>query len=73
MKFRNRNTNRVATEAVTDREGVRRGPRLIIAADQKRIGQAQSRLVQRKADLLAAGSAPQQVAIVEGTRGSGRF
>jgi len=53
--------DRVATEAVTDREGVI-AARADIAAAQRRIAQAQSRFIQRKADLLAAGSAPQQVA-----------
>jgi len=53
--------DRVATEAVTDREGAI-AARADIAAAQRRIAQAQSRFVQRKADLLAAGSAPQQVA-----------
>jgi membrane fusion protein (multidrug efflux system) len=53
--------DRVATEAVTDREGVTSARADIIAA-QKRIAQAQSRSIERKADLLAAGSAPQQVA-----------
>jgi membrane fusion protein (multidrug efflux system) len=33
-----------------------------VLAGQKRIAQAQSRLAERKADLLAAGSAPQQIA-----------
>jgi membrane fusion protein (multidrug efflux system) len=53
--------DRVATEAATDREGVTAARADIVAAEQ-RIGQAQSRLAQRKADLLAAASAPQQVA-----------
>src|SRR6266700_817608 len=47
--------DRVATEAVTDREGAI-AARADIAAAQRRIAQAQSRFVQRKADLLAAGS-----------------
>jgi membrane fusion protein, multidrug efflux system len=53
--------DRVATEAATDREGVT-AARADIAAAEQRVGQAQSRLAQRKADLLAAASAPQQVA-----------
>jgi membrane fusion protein, multidrug efflux system len=53
--------DRVATEASTDREVVTAGRADILAA-HKRIAQAQSRLAERKADLLAAGSAPQQIA-----------
>ncbi|MFL6312423.1 MAG: HlyD family secretion protein [Terriglobales bacterium] len=53
--------DRVATEASTDREAVTAGRADTLAA-QKRIAQAQSRLAERKADLLAAGSAPQQIA-----------
>lgn len=53
--------DRVSTEAATDHEAVA-AARADIAATEKRIAQAQSRLVQRKADLLAAGSAPQQIA-----------
>jgi membrane fusion protein (multidrug efflux system) len=53
--------DRVATEASTDREAVTAGRAETLAA-QKRIAQAQSRLVERKADLLSAGSAPQQIA-----------
>lgn len=53
--------DRVATEAATDREGVA-GAKADIVAAQQRIAQAQSRLAQRKADLLSAGSAPQQIA-----------
>ncbi len=53
--------DRVATEASTDREAVTAGRADTLAA-QKRISQAQSRLAERKADLLAAGSAPQQIA-----------
>jgi membrane fusion protein (multidrug efflux system) len=53
--------DRVATEATTDNQGVT-AARAEIAAAQKRIAQAESRLAERKADLLAAGSAPQQIA-----------
>jgi membrane fusion protein, multidrug efflux system len=53
--------DRVATEASTDREGVTAGRADTLAA-QKRIAQAQSRLAERKADMLGAGSAPQQIA-----------
>lgn len=53
--------DRVATEASTDREAVSAGRAETISA-QKRIAQAQSRLAERKADLLAAGSAPEQIA-----------
>jgi membrane fusion protein (multidrug efflux system) len=53
--------DRVATEATTTREAAT-GARADIVAAQKGIAQAQSRLAQRKADLLAAGSAPQQIA-----------
>ncbi|MGH9634280.1 MAG: HlyD family secretion protein [Candidatus Angelobacter sp.] len=53
--------DRVATEASTDREAVSAGRADTLSA-QKRIAQAQSRLAERKADLLAAGSAPQQIA-----------
>jgi membrane fusion protein (multidrug efflux system) len=53
--------DRVATEASTDREAVTAGRAETLAA-QKRIAQAQSRLAERKADLLSAGSAPQQIA-----------
>ncbi len=53
--------DRVATEASTDREAVTAGRAETLAA-QKRISQAQSRLAERKADLLSAGSAPQQIA-----------
>jgi membrane fusion protein, multidrug efflux system len=53
--------DRVATEASTDHEAVTAGRADTLAA-QKRIAQAQSRLAERKADLLAAGSAPQQIA-----------
>ena len=53
--------DRVATEASTDREAVTAGQADTLAA-QKRIAQAQSRLAERKADLLSAGSAPQQIA-----------
>jgi membrane fusion protein, multidrug efflux system len=53
--------DRVATEASTDREAVSAGRAETLAA-QKRIAQAQSRLAERKADLLSAGSAPQQIA-----------
>jgi membrane fusion protein (multidrug efflux system) len=53
--------DRVATEASTDHEAVSAGRAETLAA-QKRIAQAQSRLAQRKADLLSAGSAPQQIA-----------
>ncbi|HEX4604354.1 MAG TPA: HlyD family secretion protein [Candidatus Angelobacter sp.] len=53
--------DRVATEATTTREAVTGGKAEVLAG-QKRIAQAQSRLAERKADLLAAGSAPQQIA-----------
>ena len=53
--------DRVATESATDSEGVTAGKADVIAA-QQRIAQAQSRLAERKADLLSAGSAPQQIA-----------
>jgi membrane fusion protein (multidrug efflux system) len=53
--------DRVATEASTDREAVTAGRAETLSA-QKRIAQAQSRLAERKADLLSAGSAPQQIA-----------
>lgn len=53
--------DRVATEAATDRDAVTAG-RADVAAAKKRVDQAQSRLAERKADLLAAGSAPQQIA-----------
>jgi membrane fusion protein, multidrug efflux system len=53
--------DRVATEASTDHETVTAGQADTLAA-QKRIAQAQSRLAERKADLLSAGSAPQQIA-----------
>jgi membrane fusion protein (multidrug efflux system) len=53
--------DRVATEASTNRETVSAARAETVAA-QKRISQAQSRLAQRKADLLSAGSAPQQIA-----------
>ncbi len=52
--------DRLATEAATDKEAVAAAKAEIVAA-QKRISQAQSRLAQRKADLLAAQSAPEQV------------
>jgi membrane fusion protein (multidrug efflux system) len=53
--------DRVATEADTDRSAVVAGKAEIAAAKQ-RVSAAQSRLIQRKADVLAAGSAPQQIA-----------
>jgi membrane fusion protein (multidrug efflux system) len=53
--------DRAATEAATDQAAVTAG-RADITAAEKRVTQAQSRLAERKADLLAAGSAPQQVA-----------
>jgi membrane fusion protein (multidrug efflux system) len=53
--------DRVATEASTNRETVSAARAETVAA-QKRISQAQSRLAQRKADVLSAGSAPQQIA-----------
>ena len=53
--------DRVATEAATDSEGVSAGKADLIAG-QQRIAQAQSRLAERKADLLSANSAPQQIA-----------
>ena len=52
--------DRLATEAATTREAAT-AARAEIAGAQKRIAQAQSRLAERKADLLAAGSAPQQI------------
>jgi membrane fusion protein (multidrug efflux system) len=52
--------DRVATEASTNREAVTAGRAESLSA-QKRIAQAQSRLAERKADLLSAGSAPQQI------------
>jgi len=53
--------DRLATDAATTREAAIAG-RADIATAQKRIAQAQSRLTQRKADLVAASSAPQQIA-----------
>jgi membrane fusion protein (multidrug efflux system) len=53
--------DRVATEAATDREGVT-AARAELAAARQRVSQAESRLAQRHADVLAAGSAPQQIA-----------
>lgn len=53
--------DRAATEAATDREAVTAARAEIIAA-QKRITQAQSRFEERRADVMAAGSAPQQIA-----------
>jgi membrane fusion protein (multidrug efflux system) len=53
--------DRVATESATDRQGVT-GAKADTVAAQQRIAQAQSRLAQRKADLLSAQSAPQQIA-----------
>jgi membrane fusion protein, multidrug efflux system len=53
--------DRAATEAATDQAAVT-ASRADVTAAEKRITQAQSRLAERKADLLAAGSAPQQVA-----------
>jgi membrane fusion protein, multidrug efflux system len=53
--------DRVATEASTDREAVTAG-KADTLSDQKRISQAQSRWAERKADLLSARSAPQQIA-----------
>jgi len=53
--------DRVATEADTDKSAVVAGKAEIAAANQ-RVSAAQSRLIQRKADVLAAGSAPQQIA-----------
>ena len=52
--------DRLATEAATTREAATAG-RADIAGAQKRIAQAQSRLAERKADLVAAGAAPQQI------------
>ena len=52
--------DRLATEAATDREAAI-AARADMATSQKRIAQAQSRLAQRKADLSAASSAPQQI------------
>jgi membrane fusion protein, multidrug efflux system len=53
--------DRVATEADTDKSAVVAGKAEIAAAKQH-VSAAQSRLIQRKADVLAAGSAPQQIA-----------
>ncbi|HET6840798.1 MAG TPA: HlyD family secretion protein [Candidatus Angelobacter sp.] len=53
--------DRASTEASTDREAITAAQADVVAA-QKHISQAQSRLVQRKADLLAANAAPQQIA-----------
>lgn len=53
--------DRSATEAATDREAAT-AARAEITAARNRVTQAQSRLAERKADLLAAGSAPQQIA-----------
>src|SRR5436305_3286582 len=53
--------DRVATEASTDREADTAGKAETLSA-QKSISQAQSRLAERKADLLSADSAPQQIA-----------
>ncbi|HEY2394211.1 MAG TPA: HlyD family secretion protein [Candidatus Angelobacter sp.] len=53
--------DRVATESATDNAGVTASKADILVA-QQHIAQAQSRLAERKADLLSAGSAPQQIA-----------
>ena len=53
--------DRVSTEAASDREAVA-AARAEINAAQKRVAQAQSRVAERKAEVLAAGSAPQQIA-----------
>ncbi|SRR5713226_4543280 len=53
--------DRVATEADTDKSAVVAG-KAEIAAARQRVSAAQNRLIQRKADVLAAGSAPQQIA-----------
>jgi membrane fusion protein (multidrug efflux system) len=52
---------RISTQASTDRDAVNVARAEYVAA-QKRADQAKSRLTERKADLLAARSAPQQIA-----------
>jgi membrane fusion protein (multidrug efflux system) len=52
---------RIATQASTERDAVNAAHAESTVA-QKRVAQAESRLAERKADLLAAGSAPEQVA-----------
>ena len=52
--------DRIATEASTGREAVN-AARAELAAAQIRVTQAESRLAERKADLLSATSAPEQI------------
>jgi membrane fusion protein (multidrug efflux system) len=52
---------RIATQASTERDAVN-AARAEYTVAQKRVAQAESRLLERKADLLAARSAPEQVA-----------
>ncbi|HTC95593.1 MAG TPA: HlyD family secretion protein [Terriglobales bacterium] len=52
--------DRIATESSTDREAVNAARAELVAA-QIRVTQAESRLAERKADVLVAGSAPEQV------------
>ncbi len=52
--------DRIATEASTGREAINAG-RADLAAAQRRVAQAESRLLERQADLLSARSAPEQV------------
>jgi len=53
--------DRIATQAATDNEGLNAARSEYVAA-QQRVKQAESRMAQRKADLLAARSAPEQIA-----------
>jgi len=53
--------DRIATQAATDNEGLNAARAEYVAA-QQRVKQAESRMAQRKADLLAARSAPEQIA-----------
>src|SRR5579872_6951915 len=52
--------DRIATEASTGREAIN-AARADLAAAQRRVAQAESRLLERQADLLSARSAPEQV------------
>jgi membrane fusion protein (multidrug efflux system) len=52
--------DRIATEASTDREAVNAAKADQVSA-QRRVAQAESRVLERQADLLAARSAPEQV------------
>jgi membrane fusion protein (multidrug efflux system) len=52
--------DRIATEAATGREAVN-AARADQIAEQRRVAQAESRLLERQADLLAARSAPEQI------------